>query len=217
MSQERLADLERFRAEASLALAQLQRDFQTARTEADIERGKLLATLASQLERLIGQIEGMRSELSLRSEMQSRYDEMNETRFDLLRSELRRLDQVVQQQREERDSWHETTGLRELEEIQARARLVRSEAPAPRPRRISREAELVPVAPAPPPPPPESKKSVTPPLPPPTGHWGALVHVVKIIFADQAVAVRFVVALALLVMSVAALLVAVKSLTSVLD
>lgn len=214
---ERLAEIERWRAATEIALAQLRRDLEARSAEADVERGRLFASLARQLKAMLDEIEPLRSNLAQRLAAQEKYDDLNELRFDLLRSEIRRIDQ--QQRESERDSWHETTGLRELEELSARARQQRSIAPPPitEPRRrrdtpspeiTGKHAAVEVEVPADAP----SAPVVAPPVtPPPTTTAQAGVQLARIVFADQSVVVRFVAVLTLLVFALTALLLAVRA------
>jgi hypothetical protein len=200
--------------QTEIVLSQLRSDIAKRAAEDDVERGQLFASVATQLQALLEQVEPLRRELAARIEMQEKYDELNEMRFELLRGEVRRLDQQIQQldSERERESWHETTGIRELEELSAKARQHRSMVPPslvrpdePRRRRptpppAQRQEELPPSSP-----PAASerdpKKSIVPP-----GTAAATVALARIVFADKSVVVRFVAVLTLLVVALTALL-----------
>lgn len=214
---ERLAELERWRAATDIALEQLRRDLEARSVEDDVERGRLFASLARQLKTMLDQIEPLRLDLAKRLEAQEKYDDLNELRFDVLRSEIRRLDQQLRESENGRDSWHETTGMRELEELSARARHQRSVVPPPFERRArdpsspeitGRHSAIdLDVPPAPP----AEPKPAPPTTPPPTTTAQAGVQLARIVFADQSVVVRFVAVLALLVFALTALLLAVRA------
>jgi len=220
VSDTRVAELERWKAQTDIVLSQLRSDVMQRAAEDDVERGKLFASVATQLQVLLEQVEPLRRELAARIEMQEKYDELNEMRFELLRGEVRRLDQQVQHldSERERESWHETTGLRELEELSAKARQHRSMVPpalaAPEPRRRKPTPQPTRAEPAPEssqPPPADSTRDPKKSLAPPAGTAAATVALARIVFSDKSVVVRFVAVLTLLVVALTALLLTLRT------
>lgn len=225
MSDTRLAELERWKARTDVVLSQLRGDIAQRAAEDDVERGKLFASVATQLQVLLEQVEPLRRELAARIEMQEKYDELNEMRFELLRGEVRRLDQQVQQidSEQDRQSWHETTGLRELEELSAKARQHRSMVPPalePRRRKPTPQPQIriePPPAEVSETPPADSERGRKKSLAPPAGTAAATVALARIVFSDKSVVVRFVAVLTLLVIALTALLLTLRTVSPYLQ
>lgn len=214
VSDARLAELERWRAQTEVVLSQIRGDIERRAAEDDVERGKLFASVATQLQVLLEQVEPLRRELAARIEMQEKYDELNEMRFELLRGEVRRLDQQVQEQITDRASWHETTGLRELEELSAKAREHRSMVPPalePRRRKPTPQPRIEPPVEGSEPPPSDADRGRKKSLAPPAGTAAATVALARIVFSDKSVVVRFVAVLTLLVVALTALLLTLRT------